>query len=331
MFRFSRLFVLLLLLPIAVIASAGTLRVTSPTKQGDEDIFFGKSNTIRFDITGARVEVTVKATITDPNGGTITVQKKVNPNIDGETQDSLSVNFNDTAVEGRYTIVLSATEPNNSYNEVPLEVIVDVVSPTFVSINPANNSFVNGTKKVPIRAELREVAIKEWRVQINGQDIPNNTGNTNEVFVEWDAGSIQRDGPQSISIKATDKSGNESTRTISVTLDRVAPNVSIDSPKSGDVTPPNSRITVNVIVIDQHPNAVTSPGISVQLRRMDNRYIGRVARIQSRNEGNNTRWSGRVRKFRNPPSQFKIVVNVTDRAGNKATKQEVVVNIGRGR
>ncbi|MBV6459691.1 MAG: hypothetical protein HONBIEJF_02843 [Fimbriimonadaceae bacterium] len=327
----KRIVALLVLTSLALAASAGTLTITSPTKQGNEDIFFGKSNTIRFSITGARVEVTVKATITDPNGGTITIEKTVNPNIDGEAQDSIAVNFNDTAVEGLYQIKVTATEQNNTYNEVTLEVRVDVKSPTFISFNPPNNSFVNGAKKVPIRAQLKETAVKEWRVQINSQDIPNNTGSTNDVLVDWDASAIQKDGVQTITIKATDKSGNESTKTISVTLDRVAPAATIDTPRSTDVIPPNSRVTVNIIVEDQFPNAVTSSGISVQLRRMDNRYIGRVARIQVKNEGNNTRWTGRVRKFRKTPSQYKIVVTATDRAGNKAIKQEVIVSIGRGR
>ncbi len=76
---------------------------------------------------------------------------------------------------------MTVNEPNNPYNEVRLNVLVDVKRPEFLDYSPNNGSFVKGTVK--IQASIRETNVRDWQVRVNEEDIPNNTGTGNTVTV----------------------------------------------------------------------------------------------------------------------------------------------------
>jgi hypothetical protein len=309
------------------VAFGGTLTVTSPT----EGAFLGKTNNVRVNVSGAVVEVTVNVLVTDPQGGEIRLNQKFTPDNRGEFQGSIPLNFNDAAPQGVYTINVTATEPGNAYNSVTLTVNVDVVQPEFLQISPTNNSFVQGL--VPIRVSIREPNVKEWRVQINGQDIPNNTGSTSSFVVNWDSSGILTDGRQEITVKVTDLAGNEATQTIDVTLDRVPPQIAIETPRNGGSVAPNSRISVVARITDNGlANSVLASNVIVTITDVNGKFLGRVARALAQNQAGELLWIGRIRRGREVPDTFKVVVDAIDRAGNKAVGQVVTVYVGqRGR
>jgi hypothetical protein len=308
---------------VGVLAHAGTLTVSSPT-QGS---FLGTSNQVKFIIRGATLEVEVRVQATGP-GGTTTVQRKFTPNRDGEVTGEIPLNFSPSTPEGAYTLTVTATEPSNTYNTVVINTTVDVTKPKFRAVSPLANSFVKGV--VPITVKLDEPNVKEWRVQINGQDIPNNTGDSQNFVVNWDTSGIIQDGPQTVNIRVEDEAGNEATRTFTLTVDRVAPVVTIQHPRSDTRVRLRSRVPVVIDIADGAPNSVHPTGIDAIVTTLDGTFIQRVPqeRVQTVS-GNVLRFTGRLRwrnEFRNG---FKIRVNAVDKAGNVAAEQEVTVQVRR--
>jgi hypothetical protein len=309
-------------LTLAAFASAGNLTLKSPT----EGNFLGLTNTIKFLVTGATVDVTVKAVVTGP-AGVITVEKNFTPNSDFKVDDSLELRFNNTTPEGNYQIVLSATEPNNTYPTQTVNVRVDVVAPKFLDISPNNGTFVKGV--VRIRATLKETNIKSWEVKVNNQSLPNNTGSTNDIAVDWNTTSIPSDSSNSITVTAKDQAGNEATKSVSVTLDRVKPVVTIAYPRVDSNIQRGATIPVLVDFVDATNTSIDVTGMDVLALKLDGTYITRVARISlAASAGNAQRWTGRI-LWKNGllPSKFKIVASAIDRAGNTAVPQEVVVQL----
>jgi hypothetical protein len=182
---------------------------------------------------------------------------------------------------------------------------------------------------VRIRATLKETNIKSWEVQVNNQSIPNNTGSTNDIAVDWNTTSIPSDGSNSITVTAKDQAGNQATKTISVTLDRVKPIVTIAYPRANSTIRRGATIPVLVDFVDASSSSIDVTGMDVLFQRLDGTYIGRVARISvAASAANAQRFTGRILwKDGLLPSKFKIVASAVDRAGNVAVPQEVIVQL----
>jgi hypothetical protein len=308
------------------VAFGQTFNVTSPT----EGAFLGQSNQVKFTIRGAEQEVRVRVRATGP-AGTTEIEQRFSPNVDGEIDNqSITLNFSESSPEGDYVIEVSATEPGKTYPVITRNVIVDVVKPKFLTYSPLPNAFVSGI--VPIRVQLDEPNVQEWRVQINNQDIPNNTGVSQQFIVNWNTAGILNDGNQTITIKVKDKAENEASQTISVTLDRVPPVISIQYPRSNSDIIPNTDFPVVVDITDGSQGSVDVTGIDVVIQNMNGQFLARVTRTSFRTIGSTVRWSGTVRMRRiSLPATFKLVVTAVDRAGNSGAPQEVVLSTGRGR
>lgn len=205
--------------------------------------------------------------------------------------------------------------------------IIDTEKPQFLEVNPLGDSFVRGI--VSIRVKLKEPNLKEWRVQVNGTNIPNNSGTSTNFEVRWDTSGILKDGPQTITITAKDQANNETSKSISVTLDRIAPTSTILTPTGSGSVRQNTNIPVAIDIKDQFANSVDFTGIDVILQKMDGSFIQRVSRVSINAAAQTLHWSGRIRWTKTLPSQFKMIVNVTDRAGNVAVQQTVIVSYGR--
>jgi hypothetical protein len=312
----------------AASALAGNITVTSPNA-GD---FLGTSNSVKFLITGAVVEVTVDVTATlDSNPSVnVTVQRQFTPNSDGEIDNNVPLNFSLSTPEGAYTLTVVVTEPGNTYNTPPaIPINVDVKVPKFGNSNPLSNSYVRGI--VPIVIDLVEPNVKEWRVKINSGDIPNNSGSTNLVNVNWDSNTIVTDGPQTINVTVGDHAGNTSNKDISVTVDRINPSSTILAPTAGSSVRPGSNLAVVVEIADQFQGSIHWTGVRVRMETMGGSLIRLVPRRSINTQGNKITWTGRLRTSSSTPDQFKIVVDAIDRAGNVAVTQEVVVTTSRSR
>jgi hypothetical protein len=329
MIRLAKVYCLCLLSVVAAVtAVAGTLTVTSP----EDGAFVGANTTINFRIAGGNVQVTVRAQITKVGGGaSTTLETRVTPDESGNASGSLSWNPSDSFPEGDYDIEVTATEPGNTYNTVNLTVTLDRIKPRFRDFSPLKNSFVRGV--VTITAELDELNIKEWRVTVNDADLPNNTGTSSAVSVVWDTSFIEEDGQQTIRIKVTDKAENTDTLEIPVTLDRAAPVVRIEFPRTNSTVRPGTVMPIVVKVEDASQDSVEWLAVLVEVRRMDGTLIRRASRLRWAPGGSDRErvWLGRAPVLFTDPDLFKITVNVVDKAGNVATTQEVPLNTGRYR
>jgi len=318
-------FAILTVLAATLAGATGTLTVTSPT----DGTYLGATNTLSFNVQGASVEVDVTVTITGPTGGVTTIgPQPFEPDVNGKIAGTIPVNFSQSSPEGAYTIVVSATEDNVAYTPVTINVTVDVTKPKFYDFNPIANAFVKGPN-VPIVVKVIEANLKVWRVQINSQDIPNNTGTTldsDDTFtVLWNVSGILQDGPQTVNIDVKDLAQNDSSQSFTVTIDRVAPTITIQYPRSDTNVRPHSTISVTVDVSDtQGSNAVDATGVDVVLQNMNGGQIMRVPRVSFQSG----RWTGRILSSVNLPRQFKIVASAINKAGNVGVTQTTVVTVG---
>ncbi|CAN5453042.1 hypothetical protein BH11ARM2_BH11ARM2_28510 [soil metagenome] len=315
-----RALVLFLVLFSAVAARAGNLTVKSPT----DNAYLGTSNQLRFLVTGATFDVTVTAKVTGA-AGTSTFSGTFTPNADGQIDNSISLDFGSSTPQGDYTITATATEQGNTYPTRTIPVKIDTVAPKFLEQSPNDGQFVKGT--VRIRLTLKEPNMKEWSVRVNGQAIPNNTGTSTLVAVDWDTSLVDNDGSQTISVTATDQAGNSSSRNISVTLDRTKPITTITYPTGNTRITSGTTVPVLIDITDLNSQSVSATGVDVILTTESGQYLARVALVTFRSSGGNAvRWTGRIRYRRGDlPSRFKLVVTTVDRAGNRAVPQEVLL------
>jgi len=328
MLRLMRFFLVAGVILCAVVAQAVgfTLSVTSPTEGG----FLGFSNQVKFLITNASEETTVRVTATGPAGPTV-IEKKFTPDSDNKINDSIALNFNESSPSGAYTILVEAFDSSFTATPITRNVTVDVLKPKILEFNPISSSAVKGPS-VPINVKVSEANLKEWRIKIDGNDIPNNTGttlDTNGSFqVNWNVTGFLTDGNHTINISVKDKSENETTQSVTVRLDRLPPSISISFPRSDSRIRPNSDFSVLVDITDPNAGSVDLTGVDVIIRSTTNTYIYRVPRISFQSTGQGSfRWSGRVlKKTIKLPSTFKIVVTAVDRAGNIAVSQSITVN-----
>jgi hypothetical protein len=337
----KKLFTILTLVVAAVAAQAATITVTAPAAGSQADPTpVGTSTTVQFQlrdmVSQARVSATVRR-VSDNTVFTTIPEVSINPDPSNRTgSGSLTVSFPQGTPEVTYRVEVRARDINNSttYNQDQnLFLRPDLTKPKILQFNPTSGSFVKGV--VPIRVQVREANLKDWRVQVDGQDIPNNTGTTidaNGRFqVNWDTAGIQTDGPKTISVRIRDEADNEETQTINVTVDRVAPVVTIQTPRTGSVISPGTTIAVTVDVSDFSSNSVDVTGLDVVIRTNAGAFVTRVAR-QSFNQLNGTtrRWVGRIRWTNTLPASFRVTATAVDKAGNRATNpQTVTVTVGR--
>ncbi len=317
---------------MAVAANAQfTLQVTSPL----EGAFLGFNNQVKFLVQNATEETTIKVTSTGSGGSTV-IEQKFTPNVDNKIDGSINLNFNESSPSGAYTITVEAFDSSFTATPVVRNVTVDVTRPKIFEFNPIANSAVKGPV-VPINVKILEANLKEWRVKVDGNDIPNNTGTTvdsnNSFQVNWTVSGYPTDGSHTIEVSVKDQSDNVATQSISVRLDRLAPSVSIAFPRNDSVIRPNSDFTVLVDVNDPNGGLVDVTGLDVIIRKLDGTFLFRVPRVSFNSTGNGSyRWNGRVRtQTIKLPSQFKVVVTCVDRAGNLANEQQVTVDTNRSR
>jgi len=319
------------------IAQSRTISVSSPVNRD----FLGKTNTVSFNITGARFQVKVQVVATNiATNQTVRSEKDFTPNSLFTITDTLPLNFDGSAPPGAWKVVVTPIEfdgvdPDKLVYSPPQitinPVTVDVKSPTFYTINPLDQTYVKGVganQIIHINATLNEPNIDKWKVQINAGDIPDNSGSGSTVDVDWSAKGITADGNQTISIKVDDKAKNTTSKSISVILDRISPKSQIVTPGPNTYIAPNTIIPVLVEIEDQFNDSVDATGVDVIVKTIDNKFITRVSRRATNNNGNTLSWSGRIRYSSRIPNNFKIVVTSVDRAGNRATIQETRVRIG---
>lgn len=338
--RVIAFFVLLLAVPFCF---AATITVTTPAKGTPADpTLVDDSTPISFTLKNmAQSEAKIQITVRRNSDNSIFFQNldalRVTP---GTTNDDGSGTFSLTFSEGTpevvYKVEVRAVPVQTgvtTYNDdQDLYVKPDLTKPKFLSYTPSDSAFIKGIVKIKVK--IQEANLKDWRVQIDNQDIPNNQGTTvdaNGYFqVSWDTTGIKLDGSKTINLRVRDSAGNEQSKSINVTLDRVPPIITIKSPLNNTHYSPGTNITVTVDIKDASSASTSANGVDVIARRMDGSFIVRAAKIQFQQvDGVTNRWTGRIRWVQGQlPSKFKIEVTAYDKAGNAGTKQTVIVYIG---
>jgi hypothetical protein len=319
-------------------AMAGTINVSSPAKGSPTNpTAVRNATTINFSLTAmgkseARISVTVRRVSDNSIFFQADDATRVQPST---TNDDGSGSYNLTFLEGTpevtYKVEVRAFPVQagaTTYNiDQDLFVRPDLTKPKILEFSPLSGAYAKGT--VTIRVKISEPNLKDWRVQVNNQDIPNNQGTTvnanGEFSVTWDTSGIRFDGQQQVNVRVRDQADNEENINIPVVVDRVAPTVVIQSPQNGAAFGAGSTINVTVDITDFNANSVNSSGVDVVIRDSANRFIGRVSRISfSQNSATGNRWVGRIRWRTGLPSTMKIIVTVVDRAGNRPTTSQTV-------
>lgn len=325
------------LVAVAAISTAQNFSVTSPAN----GTFVSGTATVQFNITGLtgtnNRKVFVRATARKAGVVIATSDERdFTPNADGKIENqSVTLSFQTGtggAQDGNIAITTAVrfegvTTP---WSSVVRSVVLDTVAPKFLEFAPLDGAFIRRGTTYDIRAALDERNLKEWRVQVNSQNIPNNTGTSRNVSVLWNTANIQFDGQASIGVRATDEADQPSERTLNVTLDSIAPVASIVFPTTDTRLNRNSTINVTIDVDDASTSSVDVTGLDVTLRTTDGRFLFRVARSGFQGaSGNTSRWTGRIRKdiTRRLPSSFVMRVEARDRAGNVANVQTARLTI----
>lgn len=257
---------------------------------------------------------------------TVSVNQTFNPDSTGLVDGTIPVSLSSSLPEGTYTLTLSATDTTTTPAVTQTEsVFVQLKSPTFLYVSPNDGSYTS--KLIRVRALLKSSGIKSWKVQINGGDVANNTGTTNTVSVDWDSSNVATDGPQTVTITATDLAGNSSTKSITVYIDRVKPTLTIAFPVSGVSLHLGTQLDVVVDVTTPTTAEINQSGLDVILKSVSGQYLYRVSRVSFRSINSTTqRWIGRALTTGRPfPRQLIVVATATDNAGNTATPQQITV------
>lgn len=314
----------ILLAALTTLGLAQNLTVTSPSS-GE---YLGLTNQLKFLIDNASSQAKIVATTTNNTNSAVSFRTEglFDPDSNNKINGSLNLNFDEATPSGAYTVRVDYYQQGTLLTTRTItNVQIDTKAPKFRNLAPSNGSFLNGL--VPISAELEEPNVDLWTVKVNSRDIPSNTGSTTGISVVWDPSTIERDGAQTISIEAKDKARNSASRQIAVNLDRVPPSAAVRSPSTIGYRP-GSTIPVQIDITDQFDGSVRGTGVTVTIRTMDGQFIQTVARRGIRQNGSSLQWVGRIQKTNRIPNQFKLVVQVLDRAGNQAVTQEVVVRYG---
>ena len=129
--------------------------------------------------------------------------------------------------EGKNAITVEAKDRAGNIGTSIINVELDTLAPVIQVSSPVQGAFVN-TPRISVTGSVTE--INPDGLWVNGNPITLTSGSFSVADFQLTEGS------NTITIKAKDKAGNESTATVSLTLDTIAPSVTITAPASGLLT-----------------------------------------------------------------------------------------------
>ncbi len=129
--------------------------------------------------------------------------------------------------EGQNTIAVVATDLANNPGAGSVPVMLDTIAPVITITAPVNGSYVN-TPKITVAGSIIE--LNPLEVRVNGTQIPIPNGDFSLPDIAL------AEGLNTITVSAKDKAGNESTTSVTLTLDTIVPQITISSPAPGLLT-----------------------------------------------------------------------------------------------
>ncbi len=157
------------------------------------------------------------------------------------------------ADEGSYVLVVAAEDAAGNTSSLELGFRIDVTPPAISGLSLVDGSVISVPS--PLLTGACDDAVA---VTVDGQPATITAGTFSF------AGLALSEGANIISITATDDVGNESTATITVTLDSAGPTLSVTAPADGDLVG-DTTVTVTGTADDPHLESVTVAGRSASL------------------------------------------------------------------
>lgn len=222
--------------------------------------------------------VTVAGTVSDAHLATVTVDGQPVPLMDGSFSTTLS------RTDGTYSVAVLATDTLGNTTTKSVSFSVVSTTPTITITSLHNGDVVGRTVTVSgdvVQANLAQLTVNGSNVTVAGGHF-----STNVTFAT--------DGQQTVTAVATDKAGHTDQKSVTVTSDGTAPQISITSPVDGSAGA--NPVTVTGTVSDANLDSVKVNGTAAQL-------------------GSNGAFTATV-----PVTDGKVKVVATDKAGNSAEK-----------
>jgi hypothetical protein len=192
--------------------------------------------------------VTVSGTVSDAHAVTVRVNT-VDATITGTSfTATVPVGSGPTA-----TITVTATDPAGNSTQKSVTLQVDRVAPAIQITSPTEGAFVRGSV-IQVTGTVTDASYP-LQVDVNGQSATVN-GNS------FTAAITAADGPLTLTATARDSASNTGTSHVSVTVDSVAPAISITAPADGAMTRADS-IHFTGTLTDASPTTLRIDGTSV--------------------------------------------------------------------
>jgi hypothetical protein len=210
------------------------------------------------DITPPQINITNPAEGMAVNTSTLNVTGSiVDPNIDRVTAEVnngspqplnlTGINFSGTVTlnQGLNTLVLKATDKAGNTTRVTRSVILDVDFPAVNITSPESGVIVSGTINITVETNDTTSGISNVTLFVDGQS--ETTLNERPFYFIFDTSTLFITGSHTLTVRASDKAGNQSESSITVLVDRDIPIVTIKAPLSGAIVSGTITIAVEAI------------------------------------------------------------------------------------
>jgi hypothetical protein len=157
--------------------------------------------------------------------------------------------------EGSYAIVAKATDAAANIGTATVTVNVDSAAPVITVATPAPN-FVTKDSAFTLAGTVTDLSTVELLLDAAPLALTSNAFSTSVP--------LTADGVKSVTLKATDQAGNSSTKTVAVTRDTVAPQVTVLSPALRAIVG-STPVTVSGTLHDETVTTLTVDGAGALL------------------------------------------------------------------
>lgn len=199
-----------------------------------------------------------------------------------------------TLQEGSNTLLVEARDPAGNKGSATVSVTLDTIAPEVYVTAPLDGLYTN-MATLSVRGQASETMAA---VTINGRAATIN----DTAFTLSDLQLTE--GSNTITVEATDLAGNKGTETVSVTLDTIAPQLTVIGPDDGALLN-NGQITFG--------GAAAEPVVSVVVNTSTPLSAGSSTTVQAGTNG------GYTLPVTLAEGSNTLTVTATDRAGNRTT------------
>ncbi|MCX8173122.1 MAG: S8 family serine peptidase [Thermoplasmata archaeon] len=198
-------------------------------------------------------------TVTNPLNGAVLPVSDVNVTGHSEPGATVTVNGNAATVlpsgdfyceitlnEGANTITVISADSAGNTNKQQLDVIVDTIDPVVTIYTPSDNAVLN-SGEVLVTGKVVEANLD--KVEVNGimVDVATDGSFAKVLYLG--------EGSHTISVKALDRAGHQVTETVSISIDSIAPAITVTNPLQGTYM---ATTSINV-------TGTTEPGAAVKV------------------------------------------------------------------